>query len=107
MTNGQFILRSGTAVSETLITAVIAKCEDLFTFGLGAERAIFELVELCKHKDYKLTSTSKAILQDVGLCDSRSFIADDVREIVLQSAIGSGLDMNFISPLAPRLHKQA
>jgi hypothetical protein len=92
-------LRNGTTAPRALVSTVMVAMKHLI------ERKpiiAYELVEKARDPAVDLSGISGQTLQELELLDEAGNMNPDVRNIVLSSAEGDGLEMQYVSPVQPR-----
>ena len=95
-------MKNGSEECSAIVTATTMALRDLW--GGGEAIAVVELVSLCKDSQHKLFAGTREGLHRLALLERNgdSFtVHDSVRNVVLSSVEGEGLDMRLVSPVAP------
>ena len=89
-------LKNGTEEGRQLVGAL-----QLIMGGLFDEEpmAAYELVELCKDPSHVLFGNAGAELKDRRLLEGDGSVHGSIRNIVLNSVEGEGLDLKLVSPI--------
>lgn len=92
-------LKNGSEEAEPLVKGIMMILNQLMQ-GLPGAIDAYELVEKCKDPSHKMFGDSEKHLIDIGLMDGLGRIHDSIRNVVLSSAIGEGLELRFENPVA-------
>ncbi len=93
-------LNNGTQMAKPLVMSVMMSINGLEQQGLSGMLAVYELVEVCKDKDYKPSPDNMKKLQDLRLLEKSGKPHDSIRNVVLSAVQGEGIDMTIGSPVA-------
>lgn len=90
-------LRTGEVALTPMVGAVSMSLKSLMQ---KRPIALYELVMLCRDPKHELFGNAGDILKELNLIEGDGRPHDDVRQIVLASTEGEGMDMHLVSPLA-------
>ena len=91
-------LRNGTEEAAPLVSVV-----KLGIRRLQEKRPItlYELVMKCRDRDHTFSGGCEDELISLGLVERGGHIHESIRNVVLSSATGDGLEMTFVDPAKP------
>ena len=92
-------LKNGSEECEPVVKVTMLSIQQLMK-GLPGAIDAYELVEKCKDPSHKMFGDSEKHLIDVGLMEGPGRIHDSIKNIVLSSALGEGLELRFGDPVA-------
>jgi hypothetical protein len=61
--------------------------------------ALFDLASKCRNRDYQFFGNNEALLVERGLVQPGGRIHDSVRNVVLASVEGEGMEMRLVNPV--------
>ena len=94
-------LRNGSTEPATIVKAVSIALKSLFESGHLGVLAFHDLVMLCRNPDREETNSTRMTidtLKEKGFVQEDGTVNESTRNVVLSSAEGDGLEMQFISP---------
>lgn len=89
-------LKNGMEEVKSLVTIVAMHINSLL------ERnpiALYELVLKCRDRDHQFFGHTADDLKDLELLQSDNSVHSSIRNIILSSTVGDGIDMTFVSPV--------
>ncbi len=89
-------LRNGSEEAVSMVAIVMISLEDL---PVGDR---VELVMKCRDSSHVIDPHSMTTLLEFSLIRDDGSVSTCIKNIVLSSSVGDGLDMAFVSPVAPR-----
>lgn len=93
-------LKNGTEEAKSLIAAVEMSTNRLLSDGFPYPMAFWELVRACKDVTYEPNHLITIELVLLGLMERDGRVHESVKNIVLSSVEGEGLDMKLVPPVA-------
>ena len=91
-------LKNNSKECEPIVMATMRSIGGLME-GLPGALDAYELVQLCKDPSHKMFGDSLTSLQARGLIEASGKVHDSVRNIILSSAGGDGLELHFENPI--------
>ena len=67
--------------------------------GMQGRILLSELVEIARNPEHVCVERDKRALRDLALLQPNNTIHTNVRSILLNSAVGDGLDLRFTNPI--------
>lgn len=95
-------LRNGSEETESIVRVVTAGLQNILKNTMGA-LAFHDLVVLCRDPEREETSSTRMTIDELkenGLVQVDGTVNQSIRNVVLSSAEGEGLEMQFVSPIA-------
>lgn len=89
-------LKNGAEEAESLVVVTMISLDHLIATDVIA---FYELVQLCKNPQHKLSGNTGDTLRGLNLVRRDEGIHDSIRNIVLSATSGDGLDMALGSPI--------
>ena len=90
-------LRNGSEEPKPIVVATILSLKSLME---TKPITFYELVMKCRDRNHQLFGVSSQDLKALRLIGEDESVHESIRNIVLSSAEGDGLDMKFVSPIA-------
>ena len=100
MTERKVMLRNGTQERVQLVGIIEFQVDTLLRTD---PTAVLELVEKARDPDYKPSDPSVAVLTRRNILDEDGKLHGSVSNIIQSMAVGEGMDMQFVSPVASDL----
>ena len=91
-------LRTGKIVPDAIITTTIIHLKGLLRDGVAGAMMFYDIVTLARDPQYRVFPENLRNLKAHGLLDRNGRIHTDVREVILASVVGDGLDMKLRNP---------
>ena len=88
---------SDECVATIVVTQMIIN--SMFSEDYLYPMAFWDLARKCQDSNYKIFEVNQKVLIDVGLMDSNKNIHQSIKNIVLSSIEGSGLDIHLVNPI--------
>jgi hypothetical protein len=88
-------LKNGSEEARVLVVATNLSIKTLMEKN---PMAFYDLVEKCRNKDYKFFGDNEKILEDLSLINNGR-PHESIRNIILSSVEGEGLEMTLTSPI--------
>ena len=88
-------LKNGTEELLPLVLTVSLSIKDLFA---TAPFAAYDLVMMCRDKNYQPFGNNGDLLKELALVDSQTKVHASIQNIVLSGVIGEGFQMSWTDP---------
>lgn len=99
-----FMLRTGIQEASALVKIVALQLREMMNPDLekgarmGDMLALYDLVSKCRDRNYQFFGNNEELLIQRGLVERSGHVHDSVRNIVLASVEGDGMDMRLVNP---------
>lgn len=93
-------LKNGTEEVKPLVALVYHRLTQLIDDPKGGAIVWYELVMKCRDKNHEFFGNTGDKLKDFQLVEPDGSVNGSIRNVVLSSAEGDGLDMSLVNPIA-------
>lgn len=94
-------LKNGTEEAAPLVMVTNALLKNLWNSGIGGLTTVSDLVQICRRDPkYSKFGENEEVLKQLKLLQPDGQPHNSIRNIVLSSFTGEGLNLEFVSPIA-------
>jgi hypothetical protein len=94
-------LKNGAEEAEPIVTVVMMRLQSMMESGdLVDAMLVYDLVMKCRDDSYRFFGENETKLKNMALVEHDGRVHDSIRNVILSSVVGDGLEMRIESPLA-------
>lgn len=96
----EVLLKNGTKEAKVLVDVVMLSVRNLLNSGISGITALYDLVQICRNNpNYQKFGNNEETLKKLSLLQDDGKPHSSVRNIILSSVSGDGINMAFESPV--------
>ncbi len=96
----EVLLKNGTKEAKVLVNVVMHSVSTLLDSGVSGLTSLYDLVQICRNNpNYQKFGDNEEMLKKLSLLQDDGKPHNSIRNIILSSVSGDGIDMAFESPI--------